>query len=129
MRSVSVLLPVRGAANAPLTLDLSRPPALRDQFHRAGAEDLRGNLLRGGEILEFRLGVAEPDFPFPGVNTVIEQNKPCQSRPARRLDHKMSDRPGAAVDEHGLHEARDLVVGGASFAPDHEHCLCHGSTL
>jgi hypothetical protein len=53
------------------------PPALCDQLYRAGVGDFCQSLFCGGEIFELRLGVAEPDFTFPSVNMIIQQNKPC----------------------------------------------------
>ena len=100
------------------------PPPLRNQLQRAGVEDFGQSLFRGDQILELRLGVAEPDLACWGVN-VVQWNKPCQPLPALRLDHEMSYRQGAALNDYGLHIAGDPTIGGASFAPDHEHYLCH----
>ena len=51
-------------------------PALLDQLHRAGVEDLGQSVFRSGEVLQLRLGVAEPDCAVLSVNMIIQADQP-----------------------------------------------------
>lgn len=99
---------------------------VRDHLYKAGPGVNSKNLFSGGEILELRLDVAEPDLACRCVN-VVQRNKPCS--PLLWLDHEMSYRQSAAVNDYALHIAGDLIIGSLSFAPEYERYLCQSRPL
>src|ERR1700691_2823594 len=82
-------------------------------------------LLGGIELLELRLGAAEPDLVSRRVDEA-ERDEPAEAAPVFRLDHQMGDRLSDRVDDHAGHLAAGPVAA-ASLGPDRElHCFCHG---
>jgi hypothetical protein len=82
-------------------------PVGRKQLHRAGGagHELGQGLLGGRQVLELRLGAAEPDQLRRGTGEIdeVERHQPGQPLSARRLDHEMGHRAGGGVDDHGQH--------------------------
>lgn len=84
-------------------------------------------LFSGRELLELCLGVVKLDHAFLSVNPVIQRDKPCQPFASVWLDDQMGYCPAAAVNDYRFHVAVELVIGSASFAPDHECYLSHNA--
>ena len=95
-------------------------PAGGKQLNRVGiaGHELGNGLLGGVEVLELRLGAAEPHLVRCRVDQ-IERDEPGEPLPALRLDHDVGQRAGGRVDDHGPHLA-PVPVGAHSVASDHE---------